>query len=1009
MIAPLSVADIDAPVSAAPVKITTLNMPPPFKIPILLLAFVLVLPLVSSGIQTTYIDVNATVSAVPLPQVAFTWDTQKTGVTVNIYRRMMGVSGGDATWELRGSAGYPATTFTDEIVAGLTYEYKIHRPYLDLQAPEVSSFVAVTLQAPLVQNRGKLLLVVDNTMATPLANELRLLEMDLVGDGWTVQRIDSARHGTGTPAALRSAIQAAYNADPTNTKAVYLFGHLPVAKSGYTAPDGHSPLPQHTDGFYGDMDGNWTDSITNIDTSGTYLQQPGDGIYDQDTYPSPVDLMVGRVDFADMTAYHKNEIEYLRDYIHKSHAFRCGQRTEVTRRGIWNSSYIWQERNWINPLFGTANITLAPFQPTLATNPYLFGVDFSNNDGTSSSFYTDTANKLIFGINFGSGKLYWANSNNAMRGLLAQPDWGLTCAWGSRPSYFFHHMGAGYPVGYSIQRTMNNRGGGSSATMDYYPAGDNPGMAAYVHISLMGDPTLRLHPVTPPASAAVTKQGADALVSWEASPDPAIAGYYVYSSTNRLGPYTLLNSSAITGTTFTHNSPPSGDVYYQVRALKTETTPAAIYANTSQGVFARLNANGTTNHAPTAQSGTLAGAGNLYTPVTLSGSDPDGDTLIPVILTNPRNGELRWNGYQILYTPKTGFSGGDSIVYSMSDGVAMSTPATISITASVAPSLAEWEFGSPSAGVAQNLNSTGNAAGIPPSAITFGSAMSMRYDFTPFTDDGLSFNSAPTGGLNANGYIQWVIQPSVNRQIRFSGVSFGLWIYHSSRPLSAELRWSNDGFSTWHNVPLGTTQIANFTGGSTFANGGMPFGGDLSAFSELQGTTKPITFRLYLWFTGTVSNPGIGKLGASRPDLVVSGTVEPLSFESWTAGVNWQGKDSSKSADPDGDQVPNGIEFVLARNPMQAESSLCSAMSVVTETSGSYLTLDYRRRTLVSPPVAQTSTDLVNWINRTVDGTNLIEEVLVADPLGDGSVQDVRLKLLLPPGQNKEFLRLLAP
>lgn len=957
------------------------------------------------GIQNNYIDVNATMTAIPLPQVTFTWDAQKTGVVVSIYRRTMGTTGGDSTWELRGTVAYPTASFADEFVAGVVYEYKIYRPYLDASTAEVSSFVSVTYQAPVVHDRGKLLLVVDNTMTTPLANDLRVLEMDLAGDGWTVQRIDSARHGTGTPAALRSTIQTAYAADPSNVKGVYLFGHLPVAKSGWTAPDGHSATPQHTDGFYGDIAGIWTDTANYSGTVAGNL--PGDGIYDTNNYPAKVDLIVGRTDLADMTSYHKKEAEYLRDYIHKSHAFRHGQRTEVPRRGIWNSGYIWQERNWLYPLFGTANVTLAPFKPTLTTTPYLFGIDFGNYNGSHAD-YTDTPNKLIFGVNFGSGKLYWSNGNNAMRGLLAQPDWGLTCVWGSRPAWFFHHMGAGYTVGYSNQRTMNSQGGASSV-MDYYPGGDYSWMAGGVHITLMGDPTLRLHPVAPPQSVSVAKQGADALVSWQPSPDSAVMGYFVYSSTSRLGPYTLLNSVASTGTTFTHTSPPPAAVYYQVRGFKPESAPSDIYGNTSQGIFARLNANGTANRAPTAQSGSITGGMNLYTPVTFSGTDPDGDPLTPVVLTNPQNGELRWTGYQLLYTGTVGFSGTDSIVYAMSDGVALSPPATIAINVPAAPSLLEWEFGSPAAGTPQDLNSTSVAPGIQAAAITCGSILTPRYDLTFFTDDGLSFNGAPTGSLNANGYIQWVVQPSVNRQVRYRGVSFGLWEYDASRFLSAELRWSDDGFTTWHNVPLGATQITGFNGGNYVNNSGVPFGGDLSVFPELQGTAKPIAFRLYVWFPGSATQPGLGHLGAIRPDVVVSGSVEPLAYSSWAAGINWQGKDSSSTGDPDADGLQNGMEFLLGHNPLAPDAAFASSLTTTSGSSGSYLTLDYRRRTMVAPPTAQTSNNLPQWTNQAVDGVNVIEEILNPDPKGDGSVQDIRLKLLMPPDQNTMFLRLVAP
>ena len=86
--------------------------------------------------------------------------------------------------------------------------------------------------------------------------ELSRLEQDLAGDGWTVLRHDVPRTAVnpantnssvwaaraGELASLKALIKADYNADPSNVKAVFLFGHLPVPYSGNLNPDGH---PQH--------------------------------------------------------------------------------------------------------------------------------------------------------------------------------------------------------------------------------------------------------------------------------------------------------------------------------------------------------------------------------------------------------------------------------------------------------------------------------------------------------------------------------------------------------------------------------------------------------------------------------------------------------------------------------------------------------------------------------------------------------------------------------------------
>ena len=42
------------------------------------------------------------------------------------------------------------------------------------------------MDAPAVDDRGRLLLWIDSALLTPLAPELQRLRADLIGDGWTI-------------------------------------------------------------------------------------------------------------------------------------------------------------------------------------------------------------------------------------------------------------------------------------------------------------------------------------------------------------------------------------------------------------------------------------------------------------------------------------------------------------------------------------------------------------------------------------------------------------------------------------------------------------------------------------------------------------------------------------------------------------------------------------------------------------------------------------------------------
>jgi len=53
-------------------------------------------------------------------------------------------------------------------------------------------------------------------------------------------------------------------------------------------------------------------------------EENGDGKFDQDTIPGPVQLAVGRVDLSRMPAFEADETTLLRQYLNRNHAWRHG-------------------------------------------------------------------------------------------------------------------------------------------------------------------------------------------------------------------------------------------------------------------------------------------------------------------------------------------------------------------------------------------------------------------------------------------------------------------------------------------------------------------------------------------------------------------------------------------------------------------------------------------------------------------------------------------------------------
>jgi outer membrane protein OmpA-like peptidoglycan-associated protein len=61
-------------------------------------------------------------------------------------------------------------------------------------------------------------------------------------------------------------------------------------------------------------------------------------------------------------------------------------------------------------------------------------------------------------------------------------------------------------------------------------------------------------------------------------------------------------------------------------------------------------------------------------------SDPDGDVLSLTTVTAPQHGSATVSGNRVIYTPASGYSGGDSFSYSISDGKGGSASAIVTIT-----------------------------------------------------------------------------------------------------------------------------------------------------------------------------------------------------------------------------------------------------------------------------------------------------------------------------------------
>jgi autotransporter-associated beta strand protein len=564
------------------------------------------------------VDLSATVST-NTPCITLAWSIRRQGniSAQKMHRRLKG----ETAWVKQADLATNQTSYADATAAPyVEYEYWMERTYTGIYPTTAMGYLSAGVNIPMLESRGKLVLVIDDTMIQPLAPEIEQLRADLTSDGWTVQTLAALR--TNTAATVRNQIVAAYDADPLNVKMVYLLGHVPVPYSGNMAPDGHSDHvgAWPSDGYYGEMNGTWTDTTVN-NTSAARVQNdnvPGDGKFDQSSFPNFVELMVGRVDLHSMTrapASSVSETMLLRRYLRKAHDFRMkqGPYAAIPRRSIIRDGFgqfggeAFSICGWAWSFTASGTLIDEPLSGQWFSGSYAGGktylVGYGNGGGSyeSASTVGNTADfglkpsRAVFTSLFGSYFGDWDSVNNFLRAPLAGnatgDSLGLTCFWGGRPNRFMHHLGMGETAGYGMWASQNGTlAGGGSYTPNTY---------AGTHSALMGDPALRLYSVEPPRNLTAISSNSLVALAWNAATETNLLGYHVYRSDSADAPFTRLTATPQSPTSYTDHTVTSGVSYtYLVRTLKRETVPGGSFDNLSAGTPLTLTASSSGTASP---------------------------------------------------------------------------------------------------------------------------------------------------------------------------------------------------------------------------------------------------------------------------------------------------------------------------------------------------------------------------------------------------------------------------
>jgi len=536
-------------------------------------------------------ELRATVEMDP-PLVILHWGATP-GLETKIERWDPKVPG----WKTLGSFRTYQYQDTD-VQRGQRYEYRLARG----TSRKYPGRIAVGVGLPPTEDRGRLILLVDRTINEALSGELRQFEEDLAGDGWEVVRQAVSRHDEANPARnrvqiarVRRYLRRVWAADPSRTRTLVIVGHVTIPYSSELGPDGHGKRPWPADVVYGDVDGEWTDTLAL-----SRRNQPNDGVFDSSGSPSSVELAVGRVDFAELPALRVNgsetvadvEIRCLRQYLRKDHRYRLGEIdlplrvVAATYFGNYHdvaikSSVMKYLPRWSAP----SENRLVSGDPFSVNVPALWGflggygkahavrgrsVWHSAKDFSDPSKEPAIAFYLLKGSYFGVYPL----PDNLLRSVLGGPSYGLASVWTMSDRWQFEAMSLGDTLGEALLRTQND-----SANASYN-----------VLYALQGDPTLRwpVEPAPRSLQANWTRNGV--RLRWLA-PETSVgpSRYRVYRSTRGSGgPFELLTTPAIEQTEFVDAEATTIRKHYLVRSERLVISPSGSYTNLSQGVSVNL-------------------------------------------------------------------------------------------------------------------------------------------------------------------------------------------------------------------------------------------------------------------------------------------------------------------------------------------------------------------------------------------------------------------------------------
>jgi hypothetical protein len=529
--------------------------------------------------------------------------------SMDIYRRVFGT----LSWTSVATA-IPAGTghwVDTNVTSGDILEYQIKRKktwsYQSLDYDAIGYTIAC-LQSDNSDYKGQMILLVANDIPANLATKYNRLKSEITSDGWFVNELIVPRASSwdsgNQVVNIKNQISEIYKIASQNDKPkmIFILGHVPLPRCGSAdiiTPDDHNENKgaRGCDAYYADIDGMFTDVAT-YNPSGLAtplaVNLPGDFKWDQDFFPSDIEMAFGRLDFADLKDLSTNEVILIENYLDRlskyknvEDGFDMGENTafhfgydnsnDGSYRSLPNISTpknVFQ--NYTGPNHNEWVKKNGPFKIYMQ-NVSVPEIGDWQNFGMNATVYASDQSYWGFGdVPQNEGGLY-----SRIRSLLGVNSKCLVTLWTTTGLNIFHQACTGQSFGESLKTIMNHNQVNQyleKAPQEY----DTQDWWNRTHFAYWGDPTINLYQIAPPTNVSLLANGNDAILQWTKSKDENILGYHVYESDGEFGKYKKITPSFITSNSYKIQSYKAGN-WYMVKAVKSITSGCGKFLHTSIG------------------------------------------------------------------------------------------------------------------------------------------------------------------------------------------------------------------------------------------------------------------------------------------------------------------------------------------------------------------------------------------------------------------------------------------